>query len=190
MSISSIVSSKAQKRGFTLVELLIVIVVIAILAAISVVAYNGVQARARDSQRTSDIANLVKAIEMYYLDHGTFPRITGGSSTINSSWATTADSSWQLLVNELAPYMSGIGRDPISTPGESIISTSSTGYNYAYFSNNSGTYCGTDANQTFILVYRLETQPQKNNLIGDCSTSPLGPYASSGVPRSNYRVAR
>lgn len=40
---------KAAKRGFTIVELLIVIVVIAILAAITVVAYNGIQNRARAS---------------------------------------------------------------------------------------------------------------------------------------------
>ena len=36
---------QCKKRGFTIVELLIVIVVIAILAAISIVAYNGIQAR-------------------------------------------------------------------------------------------------------------------------------------------------
>lgn len=41
-----------QNSGFTIVELLIVIVVIGILAAITIVAYNGVQQRARDMTRT------------------------------------------------------------------------------------------------------------------------------------------
>lgn len=44
-----------DRRGFTIVELLIVIVVIAILAAISIVAYNTVAAKARDAQRRGDI---------------------------------------------------------------------------------------------------------------------------------------
>ena len=43
--------SSNKTKGFTLVELLIVIVVIAILAAISIVAYNGVTNKARDDER-------------------------------------------------------------------------------------------------------------------------------------------
>ena len=56
--------------GFTIIELLIVIVVIAILAAISVVAYTGIQQRARDSQRRSDLAALAKAYAIYRIDNG------------------------------------------------------------------------------------------------------------------------
>ncbi len=52
------------KTGFTIVELLIVIVVIAILAAISVVAYTGIQNRAYDSSVSSDLTNLAKQFEI------------------------------------------------------------------------------------------------------------------------------
>mgnify|MGYP000845426133 CR=1 FL=1 len=58
-----------KARGFTIVELLIVIVVIAVLAAISIVAYNGVQQNARDSQRKSDLAAIAKAIKLYAIDN-------------------------------------------------------------------------------------------------------------------------
>ena len=51
-----------RQKGFTIVELLIVIVVIAILAAITVVAYNGIQERARQSKITSDLQMINKAI--------------------------------------------------------------------------------------------------------------------------------
>lgn len=53
---------KSFKEGFTIVELLIVIVIIAILASISVVAYNGVQSRAANSKRESDLTTYQKAI--------------------------------------------------------------------------------------------------------------------------------
>jgi len=51
-----------RQKGFTIVELLIVIVVIGILAAIVIVAYSGVQARAQKAKITTDIAQLTKAI--------------------------------------------------------------------------------------------------------------------------------
>lgn len=54
----------ARQPGFTIVELLIVIVVIAILAAIVIVAYNGVQSRANDSAVQSDLAAFGKRMEV------------------------------------------------------------------------------------------------------------------------------
>lgn len=55
--------SKGKRQGFTIVELLIVIVVIGILAAIVIVAFNGVQNRSRDASVQSDLANARKKIE-------------------------------------------------------------------------------------------------------------------------------
>lgn len=52
-----------RQTGFTIVELLIVIVVIGILAAITIVAYNGVQARAQTAKINTDLAMLNKAIQ-------------------------------------------------------------------------------------------------------------------------------
>lgn len=51
--------------GFTIVELLIVIVVIAILAAISIVAYNGIQQRAKNTQTHQAVTAWIKAINLY-----------------------------------------------------------------------------------------------------------------------------
>ena len=59
--------------GFTIVELLIVIVVIAILATISIVAYSGIQARAKTSSGQMTASNIIKKIESYRAVHGVFP---------------------------------------------------------------------------------------------------------------------
>ncbi len=79
---ASWMTSKAR-AGFTIVELLIVIVVIAILAAISVVAYTGIQNRANDTAIKSDLDTLVKKIRMYEAENGELPE--GGSATGNSA---------------------------------------------------------------------------------------------------------
>lgn len=65
----------AQRRqsGFTIVELLIVIVVIAILAAITIVAYNGIQSRANDTAVKNDLQALAKKFELYRVDNGVYP---------------------------------------------------------------------------------------------------------------------
>ncbi len=64
---------KNKQRGFTLVELLIVIVVIAILAALIIVAYNGLQGRAAEASVRSDLRNIFNKMEIYNTDKGHYP---------------------------------------------------------------------------------------------------------------------
>jgi prepilin-type N-terminal cleavage/methylation domain-containing protein len=66
-------------RGFTIVELLIVIVVIAILAAITIVAYNGVQKRALNTARLTEVKAWQKQLLLYYANNGTGVDVTAGN---------------------------------------------------------------------------------------------------------------
>src|SRR6478609_11671706 len=62
-----------KRRGFTIVELLIVIVVIAILAAITVAAYNGIQTRAKNVKTVNAAVAWVKALKLYNADKDSWP---------------------------------------------------------------------------------------------------------------------
>ncbi len=60
-------------QGVTIVELLIVIVVIGILAAITIVAYNGIQNRANDTAVRQDLTNFAKKLELIKVDADRYP---------------------------------------------------------------------------------------------------------------------
>ncbi|MDX1765579.1 MAG: type II secretion system protein [Candidatus Saccharimonadales bacterium] len=64
---------RKNDSGFTIVELLIVIVVIGILAALVLNTFSGIQERARDTERRTDINSLSTQLEVYYADNGGYP---------------------------------------------------------------------------------------------------------------------
>jgi type II secretion system protein G len=68
-------SIRKNNRGFTIVELLIVIVVIGILAALVVVTYNGIQQKARDTERKTDVNALHGQLEAYQAQNGRYPTL-------------------------------------------------------------------------------------------------------------------
>jgi prepilin-type N-terminal cleavage/methylation domain-containing protein len=81
-----------KQTGFTIIELLIVIVIIAILAAITIVAYNGIQNRAKNSQYLSDVTTIVKKAELYPHASGTgsYPLASAGPDAATTTAQTQA----------------------------------------------------------------------------------------------------
>ncbi len=111
MSLSNIKQMK-KDRGFTIVELLIVIVVIGILAAIVIVAYNGVQNRARDSNNKTDAVSLAKVAESVNADSGAYPTGTD-TATLITSFNSTATA--KLPTNVTVKYLAAAGTAPTLT---------------------------------------------------------------------------
>jgi|GEM_PF-1243904 len=66
-------TNKRNFSGFTIVELLVVIVVIGILAAITIVSYTGISQKAVASSLQADLSNNSKKLKMYQADYGSFP---------------------------------------------------------------------------------------------------------------------
>lgn len=117
-------NKRAGQYGFTIVELLIVVVVIAILAVIVTVAYNGVQNRARDAAAQSSLASANTKIRAYGADNGALP-----SSLSALGIASTATVTYQYTLNDLfqpntycltttaGNYIYHVASNGVSTPG-------------------------------------------------------------------------
>jgi prepilin-type N-terminal cleavage/methylation domain-containing protein len=114
-------------RGFTIVELLIVIVVIGILAAITIVAYNGVQVRAKDSRRAQDISNIKKALLLYNVNNGGVPNTSTYAGNGPGGWNLSSMPSWLSFLNS-----SMSGKAPLDPVNTGIVDPNS-GYELTYF---------------------------------------------------------
>ena len=104
---------KTQKQqGFTIVELLIVIVVIGILAALVITTFTGIQKKARDTERQTDVQALHGQLEAYYAQNGRYPTL-----------ANVNDSAWR------GTNMKGLDQEALKDPKNSA--TDGTQYNLA-----------------------------------------------------------
>ena len=109
---------KTKSQGFTIVELLIVVVVIAILAAITIVSYNGITNRANASSAKSSAAALQKKIELYQADEGRYP-----ISLAEMSTASDSGEAWYITTNTVT--IDGLA--PTATTGKNRVQVVSCG---------------------------------------------------------------
>jgi len=103
-----------KQKGFTIVELLIVIVVIAILAAITIVAYNGIQARSENTKTINSINAYAKAVHMYAGDQGLYPAL---------NYPCLGKVSYCANMTDTAGGCEGSGRASASAPLNTALST-------------------------------------------------------------------
>lgn len=113
-------NKKELISGFTLIELLVVISIISLLSSIVLTSLSGVQAKARDVRRRSDLNQVKLALDLYFDSNNTYPS-TGGSYWGNcsdfGSHPTSGANGW---VPNLAPTLMPVlplDPRPISTWG-------------------------------------------------------------------------
>jgi prepilin-type N-terminal cleavage/methylation domain-containing protein len=133
---------KVTQKGFTIVELLIVIVVIGILAALVITTYNGIQQKGRNTERQTDAKALQGQLEAYYAQNGGYP--ADGAMT-----ETFIGTSMKGLDKEAL-------RDPKAAVGAFTLGTAASANQYGYDAAPDG--CTTAANDcvSYTLTYREE----------------------------------
>lgn len=135
----------AKQKGFTIVELLIVIVVIAILAAISVVAYNGIQTRAENTKTLQSVTQYAKAIKLYVADQGAYPiqvysclgtpaRCGNTTDTTGPSGCGGGQTTPKTLNAALAPYATNL-----PDPSSQSMACATKQYVGAWYHSSAGT---------------------------------------------------
>lgn len=125
------ISLKNKNRGFTIVELLIVIVVIGILALLVITTYSGIQAKARNSKRQTDVASLQTQLEAFFSQNGYYPSLTDMN---DSTWRAANMKS--LDTNALI--------DPSNPTQSTTLVASPAAKSYAYaVKDSSGNSCET-----------------------------------------------
>ena len=120
-----------MKKGFTLVELLVVIAIIGILSTLSVVSLNSARAKSRDARRLSDIKQIRTALDMYYDSSSTYPLSctttlgTGNCACLTSvGWTNTSTTNCTGTI-----FMQKVPSDPLSS-GAYVYTQTSSGQSY------------------------------------------------------------
>lgn len=141
------------RKGFTLLELLVVIGIISILVAVGSTSYSAAQKKARDARRKADLRSVKNAMEQYYtLCNGSYPA-TGAGNILPGS-ITTATPACSIATT----IMAQTPRDP-KTGGAYVYFTSPppAGYNpYSLCTWNHATNPSVMESETAIYCISLE----------------------------------
>lgn len=151
--------SKQRTNGFTIVELLIVIVVIGILAAVSIVAYQGITQRTNDTVVQSDLNSVAKKLQIYQTESGSYP--------------------WGANWSDFNPRMKNAG---VTLTRSSYATVASDG-NFLYMSDNGGENFGIVAKSKLGKVFCYTSRWSQTR---EC-TSTGGSSGFPGSGSSPYR---
>lgn len=160
----------ASKRGFTIIELLVVISVISILAIISVFGFNAIQSGARDSQRSNRITSIAEALEKYYSKNGEYPSCAAMSAAASSVTSTLPGLDPTVLV---APKATATTNS--IDPSCATLTTGGSTDKFAYIGDGSTT-CATSG----CLQYTLQYIEEGSNTVKSLASRHTANIATSG----------
>jgi prepilin-type N-terminal cleavage/methylation domain-containing protein len=190
-------TNKKTQSGFTLIEILIVVAIVGLLAAVILTALGRTRSKGRDTKRKSELVQLQKALELYYNQNNAYP-CTGGTAaaptcTAPYVWRAVAGScpaggvstsGTSGYIPDVAPtYLLALPTDPKpSTANCSGYAYRSDGTNYKLNSSsittlgNGGPELTIDVADSFYdvcrpgLAYTISNKPSVTNVLANCAT--------------------
>jgi len=163
VKLSTINPKRPQRSGFTIVELLIVIVVIGILAAITIVAFNGVQKKAQQSSAQSAVSQANKKVLAYAAQNSDqYP------SSLEAAGITNTDGMQYSYNNDISPRTYGI---------TAVVGSSSYYVSNLVTQPTAGGYAG-HAQNGIATIKNLHTNPRATTASGFATQTPTGSTAA------------
>jgi len=161
-----------QRRGFTLVELIVVITVIAVLATVASFGLNKYLEDGRDSRRAASVTTISEALEKYYDKNGEYP----GCSILTSEPGVVSQS-----------VLQGIDQSALITPSAGSSVTNSISCNQIATTTNDiyqyqGDGSNTCTNGPACLTYTLRYREEASNTILEVKSRRATAIATSGAP--------
>ena len=109
-------------KGFTLIELIVVIGIISVLLTMSIGSYSNVMRNSRDTKRKDDLQKIQAALEQYYVDHDTYVVTGGGWNNGGQGWVgyengTSYTTAVTRVLERLGYQSVPLIDDPIQNPG-------------------------------------------------------------------------
>ena len=143
---------KGNNQGFTLIELLVVIAIIGILASVVLASLNSARGKARDAARIAQLEEIEKALNLFWVDNGYYPRESAGANGQICRTCTSSDP--DNIINVLENYMGGLPEDPLHN-----------GTNYRFYYDGSHN-CGGNPIQSVVFAVQVENSANANNGLG------------------------
>lgn len=153
---------KKHQKGFSLIELLVVISIIGLLASIVMTSLNSTRVKARDTKRLASIRQIQTALEMYYNTNGTYPMMGAWINSVDgdANWLTS-------FATALQPFISSLPNDATATGYRYRITNDGAKYGLAVgFEGSSYNALMAGDGGHFINYYELGPSPGECDAVG------------------------